>query len=150
MARVEATPLGPGAAWVWISRGRSWSAAGGARSWAPLSLCALDGGSLSLAAHTVAAVRAMGCWALLLLPLLSLGASTTTRPRLKTLGSPLLSTHPTPDPASSYSVFYFQQKVSGGWGVRVLGPTSQPSRTLLVCYSLMEHHCPLQNSDSDT
>lgn len=54
----------------------------------------------------------MGCWALLLLPFLSLGAATTIRPRLKTLGSPHLSTN-TPDPAvpSSYSVHYFQQKV---------------------------------------
>lgn len=95
----------------------------------------------------------MGCRALLLLPFLSLGAATTIRPRLKTLGSPHLSAYPTPDPAVArkYSVFYFQQKVSGGWGVRVLGPTSQPpARTLLGCYSLVEHRLPLQNSDSDT
>ncbi|XP_031243250.1 lysosomal Pro-X carboxypeptidase isoform X1 [Mastomys coucha] len=55
----------------------------------------------------------MGCRALLLLPFLSLGAATTIRPRLKTLGSPHLSAYPTPDPAVArkYSVFYFQQKV---------------------------------------
>lgn len=78
----------------------------------------------------------MGCRALLLLTFLSLGAATTIPPRLKTLSSPHLSASPTPDPAVArkYSVLYFQQKVSGGWGVRVLGPTSQPpARVLLGC-----------------
>ncbi|XP_005357661.1 lysosomal Pro-X carboxypeptidase [Microtus ochrogaster] len=55
----------------------------------------------------------MGCRALLLLPLLSLGAATTIRSGLKTLGSLRLPTNPTSDPAvaHNYSVLYFQQKV---------------------------------------
>lgn len=95
----------------------------------------------------------MGCRALLLLSFISLGTATTIQPRLKTLGSPHLSTNPTSDSAvaSNYSVLYFQQKVSGGRGLRVLGPKSQPpARTLLGCYSVMEPRHPFQNSDSDT
>lgn len=70
----------------------------------------------------------MGCRALLLLPFLSLGAATTIRSGLKTLGSLHLPTNPTSDPAvaNNYSVLYFQQKVSGGWEVGVPSPRYQP------------------------
>ncbi|XP_005074170.1 lysosomal Pro-X carboxypeptidase [Mesocricetus auratus] len=55
----------------------------------------------------------MGCRALLLLPVLSLGAATMIRPGLKTVGRLHLPTNPASDPAVAYnySVLYFKQKV---------------------------------------